>query len=121
MDGLPNSIILLFISLFLLPGCGLLKKDITVTAEIEEPIFIHPAPASSMIMKEVEWTVMNPDRIKELAKSLGPDDKVALFVLSAQGYENLSMNMAEIMRFIKDQQAIILYYKEAVAPEVDAK
>jgi hypothetical protein len=105
------------ITLSLLTGCSLFNRDISVTAEVETIPFLHPAPPNSMIMKEVEWTVLNEALLRELVNSIGEGQQIALFVLTAQGYENISSNMAEITRFIKDQGAIILYYKEATTED----
>lgn len=110
-------VIALIIALVLLSGCSLFKKDITVTAEIEKPIFIHPAPPNRMFMREVEFTVVNKARLEEILNSLGDNDEFAMFVLTAKGYENISQNTAEALRYIKDQQTIILYYREAIEHE----
>jgi hypothetical protein len=36
--------------------------------------------------------------------------------VSVQGYENMSMNVQELRRYILQQQATIVYYEAAVAP-----
>lgn len=39
---------------------------------------------------------------------------IVFFALSVPGYENLSMNMAELRRFIDQQKQIIIYYETSV-------
>ena len=39
-----------------------------------------------------------------------------MFVITPKGYENLALGIAELRRYVKDQQAIIAYYEEALAP-----
>lgn len=41
----------------------------------------------------------------------------AYIALSVKDYENLSLNFAELRRFIEQQKEIILYYEDAVKPE----
>ena len=53
--------------------------------------------------------------IKEYEKKNGADSYIAL---SVKDYENLSLNFAELRRYIEQQKQIILYYeKKAVTPK----
>ena len=69
-------------------------------------------------MRRVEWVVINQEnmeeKIAELTKGGAP---LAMFVLTAQGYENLGLNFSDIRALVQQQQQIILayenYYKEA--------
>jgi len=40
-----------------------------------------------------------------------------LFTITPKGYENLAIGIADLRRYVKDQQAIIAYYEEALTPE----
>ena len=52
--------------------------------------------------------------IKEYEKNNGGDSYIAL---SVKDYENLSLNFAELRRYIEQQKQIIIYYENAVKPE----
>ena len=54
------------------------------------------------------------DFIKQYEKKNGADSYIAL---SVKDYENLSLNFAELRRYIEQQKQIILYYEKAVTPE----
>ena len=43
----------------------------------------------------------------------------AFIAFSVKDYENLSLNIAELRRYIKQQGEIILYYEEAVKPTTE--
>ena len=51
--------------------------------------------------------------VKEYAKKNGGDSYIAL---SVKDYENLSLNFAELRRYIEQQTQIIVYYEGAVSP-----
>ena len=51
--------------------------------------------------------------IKEFEAKNGGDAYIAI---SVKDYENLSLNFAELRRYIEQQKQIILYYEEAVKP-----
>ena len=44
-----------------------------------------------------------------------------MFVITPKGYENLAIGIAELRRYVKDQQAIIAYYEEALTEPDDRK
>ena len=63
------------------------------------------------------WVVskVNYDEfVKEYAKKNGSDSYIAL---SVKDYENLSLNFAELRRYIDQQKQIIIYYENAVKPK----
>lgn len=69
-------------------------------------------------MRRVEWVIINEEnmneKIAELTKGGAP---LAIFALTAQGYENLGLNFSDIRALVQQQQQIIVayenYYKEA--------
>ena len=66
----------------------------------------------------VDWFVITEDNIEEkLAEIDSKTGNVVLFAITPKGYENLALGIAELRRYVKDQQAIIGYYEEALAPE----
>jgi len=84
-----------------------LKKEepVTVINKQIEKIIVHPSVPDKMIMKNIEWKVLTQETVDELGDSV-------YYILSTDDYENLSSNMAEIKRFLKEQKNIIIYYRE---------
>jgi len=69
-------------------------------------------------MRRVEWVVINQENMEEkIAELTAGGAPLAMFVLTAQGYENLGLNFSDIRAMVQQQQQIILayenYYKEA--------
>ena len=69
-----------------------------------------PAPAAQ---QPVTWIVITKDnaaeKIAELERTQGV---VALFALTPQGYQNLSINVAELRRYIQQQSAVLAAVRE---------
>lgn len=95
--------------MLLLSACG--GGKINVQATPEEPIVIHPPVPDQLQLREVKWTVFNRAKIEQLLADF-PNQEIVLFALSAKGYENLSLNVAEILRYLKEQKGVIIYYRE---------
>ena len=110
---------LIIISFLILSGCGGIK-DVDIKATPVKPTVIHPPIPNQLQMREVKWTVFNRAKIEKLLADY-PGQEIVLFALSAKGYENISLNMGEITRYLKEQKGIIIYYREEFpSPEVSA-
>lgn len=103
------KIFLIISALLLLSACGTVK--IKQQANVIQQTVIHPTPPPQLSMRKVDWTVFNRAKIEKLLADY-PGQEIVLFALSAKGYENLSLNVAEIIRYVKEQKNIIIYYRE---------
>lgn len=66
----------------------------------------------------VDWYVVTEDNLEEkLAELEQKTGNVVFFAITPKGYENLALGIAEMRRYIKDTQAIIGYYEDALAEE----
>lgn len=111
--------ILLFSTIaFTLSGCfGLFEQPVlerieTVTIEVPRPEPIVP-PIDQLQLRDVEWIVITPDNVDEVFQKIQTSgSELALFALSVDGYENLSLNINDIRSVMQQQQQIIAIYKK---------
>tara|TARA_Y100000389_G_scaffold129456_1_gene126931 strand:+ start:4821 stop:5198 length:378 start_codon:yes stop_codon:yes gene_type:complete len=116
--------ILLLSSVVLLTGCASIfgpsvKQIETVKVEVSKPALNLPNP-EPLKLRETKWVVVtkeNADKIFEELEAKG--QPVALFALTADGYEALSINIADIKTFIGTQKEIIIQYREYYEGEED--
>ena len=106
---------LLLISLLVLSGCSIFPKPAEVVTKpiiVERPKLELPAPAPTD-QKPLTWTVITKDNINEKIKEFEAQGyEFVLFGLTPQGYQNLSINIADLRRFIQQQNAIVITLKE---------
>ena len=98
-------------SAFLLVGCASTKpKVIDKPVIVERPELILPKvqPVSQAPM---EWVIITASNAEEKLEMLKSKDNVTYFALTPQGYQNLSMNVAELRRYIEQQNAVIAAYQ----------
>lgn len=105
----------------LLSGCGLLGREpyIPETKKVEvvtvtQPAAVyHPVLPNAISTSPVEWKVLTPETMQEYLDDLadGNAPTNAYYGLSTKGYENLSSNMAEVKRYIRQVLNIIQYYR----------
>jgi len=122
--------ILTFLILLLVSGCSILgsKRDIpevkpveVVTIVKEAPTY-HPPLPNQIDPVPVEWTVLNPELMQEYLDDLneGNAPTNVWYALTTKGYENLSTNMAEVKRYLRQTLNILKYYRELDKEEVKA-
>ena len=111
-----GSVLLMSLTLM---GCGMMPepKVVTVTKIVRTQVPIQARPKQVQLNNVKVWVVSkeNYDKfVKEYAKKNGSDSYIAL---SVKDYENLSLNFAELRRYIEQQKQIIIYYENAVRQE----
>jgi hypothetical protein len=113
---------LLLLSL-LLSSCGFLtpkpeEKVVTVERVIKSKIAVADRP-KGLKLERIYWHVVTQDNLDafvgEFKKKNGSD--LVFYAISVRDYENLSLNMADIVRYIEQQKAVIVYYEDAVTEE----
>ena len=99
-------------------GCSLLSKPepevVTRTVTVVPDIPLKSAPRP-ITMTDVNWYVVTTDNIQEFEKRFENDNSdLVFFALSVPHYQNLSVNLADIRRYLEQQNAIILYYETQI-------
>ena len=117
-----NLRILLILLLATCNGCALLGNDPYVpevkpveVVTITKPAAVyHPPLPNKVNTKPVEWTVLTPaimsEYLTDLEKGEAPTN--VYYGISPTGYENLSVNMSELKRYIRQVLSIVDYYQK---------
>ena len=83
--------------------------------KLQVPIVARPKPLRLIDTRVRVVTKNNLDEfLQEFEEQYGD---VAFTVLSMKDYENLAMNIADLKRFIEQQDEIIIYYEEALSDD----
>ena len=81
------------------------------------PPAARPKPVQ---MNNIKIYVVNKDNydmfVEEFAKKNG---ELVYIAISVKDYENLSLNIAELRRYLNQQKEIIVYYEEATKPVLE--
>ena len=91
------------------------------TVEVERNIPIQNRPRQ-LNLSNITWYVVTEENFEEFKKRYEKENGMFLFyVINVRDYETLSLNMAEIKRYIEQQKQIIMYYEKAIVPEEGEK
>ena len=110
----------LLVVLLALASCSNVKELLTIKPVIvEKPALIVPKtrPVKSEL---VSFIVITKDNMEEKFKELGKSEKdVVVFALTNDSYKALSLSVADLRRYIIQQNAVIKAYKEYYEPAKD--
>lgn len=118
------TLLSLFLVVLTTSGCSSLwfnkpEKEIVVqTKMVERNIPLQRAP-KPMTLNDVKWYVVTEENFDEFLETYKKEngDAWVFYAMSVRGYESMALNMAEIRRYLESQNAIILYYEEAIKPK----
>lgn len=81
----------------------------TVTIETKRPAPIVPE-VDRVNMREVRWHIITPENVDEKFAQIRRGELV-FFALTAEGYENIALNLSDIRALVQQQQRIIAIYE----------
>lgn len=96
---------LLLTSFLALSGC------LSTVASVSPPKIIAPPDPVPIATKPVEFIVVTKDNLEKL------NSQPVWYAIDPDTYENIAYNFQEVLRYIRDQKAIILYYRSVTSNE----
>ena len=118
------SLALLLPLLLLSSGCSSWREVLPVevkTVEVERkiPTQNRPRPVK---LNDVYFYVVTEGNLGDFQKRFVKENgDLVFYALSVRDYETLSLNMAELKRYIQQQKEIIIYYEKAVTDKPEEK
>lgn len=114
------AIPLLLSTTLLISGCSTFRPEpeVVVQTEYVEKTIPQQARPRPMSLNDVSWYVVTEENFPEFIEKYKNEhgDAWVFYAISVRSYESMALNMAELKRYIEQQQAIIVYYEDAVKP-----
>jgi len=107
-----NRVLSIFVICLFLAGCTSDKIDV-----LAKPINIdvaRTADPDAVNMLPVNFKVVNSANLDQFISDLSKSQKTTtpIFIaITTDDYENLSLNFADLRRYIAQQKAVIVYYR----------
>jgi hypothetical protein len=104
------NVLFCFLAATSLSGCFITNSNDSptfVTTQQPKPI----TPNTDILdLKSIDWIIITPENAKSIFE--GQQENVALFALTQQGFENLILNLNDIMSLVRQQKVIIQTLEE---------
>ena len=102
-------------------GCSIMQptRPIQMQTIAERPPMYHPPLPMEVQLDPVDWEILTPEIMEQYLENLenGEAPRKAFYSLSSKEYEHLSMDMADITRYIKEVLGIVKYYRNLDEPQ----
>lgn len=105
------------LGMLMLAACG--TPALQVSTQPVQIAVTQAADPTPVQMMPVNLRVVTPDNLAEFLTQMRQDQSNVSFVFVAmqmKDYENLTLNLAELTRYMEQQQAIIVFYRGQTAP-----
>lgn len=111
--------------LLLTSGCGVFNpfsrpevKQVEIQTKAVERTRLNLKLPPPLEARSMDWYVVTPENIDEIWNKLKEQEKtLVLFALTDDGYEQLSLTIAEVRNIINSQRVILLKYREYYEPQ----
>lgn len=109
-----NIIILLFI-IFSFSGCS--QKEVVIQREEVKKIPLNISDPHPLTLNDVSFVIITDKNSKVLFDQMIKDSKEPVLIgIDSKDYENLSLNLSYIRKYIIEQQQIIKAYRDYYEP-----
>jgi hypothetical protein len=107
--------ILLILPLISLGGCSLLQPKPIETTKFVYPNIIKANKPKPLQLIPLEFKVITDETYSGFRDSVISENGELVFIgLLMKNYENMSLNVGELIRYVEQQKAIILYYEKSL-------
>lgn len=112
---MSSKLILVSSLLLLTSGCASVEPQVVLKTDyVVKDIPIQPRP-KPLNLHRVKWYAVTPENMEEFLARFEEESGInVFFAVSVPDYENMSLNVAELRRYIKQQKALIVYYEESI-------
>lgn len=105
--------ILTLILITLLAGCSQIKERLMIKPKIVERPALVLQETRPVTSKPVDFIIITKENVEEVFKDLEESgEDMVFFALTEQGYKALSLNVADMRRFVIQQNAVLKAYKD---------
>lgn len=107
-----NKIASVLICLLTLTGCSQTKELVVRNKPVEKPKLDIPLPAP-VKMEPLQWYVITDKNYQEVIEKVKDGNGIAFLVATdEQGYKNLAINNSYLLRYIREQKAVLAAYRK---------
>jgi len=120
------SILLLIFLMTVSAGCSILRPE-PIEKIITKEVLVKKLPLKLKNPEPIDWLgvrwmIITPETYDSRIEELKRDGKsLAIFALDKDSYEAISINMAEILKYMEEQNFILAQYREYYESEDESE
>lgn len=110
---------LILMCMSMLTACG--ARELQVTTAPTQIAITQAADPTPMQMAPVNFRVVTADNLDAFLADMRDaqsNNQFVIVTMQMRDYENLTLNLAELRRYLEQQQSVILFYRGMTAPSL---
>jgi len=109
----PSILLALMLSMMVLTSCSSVPQSIAIkSAPLEKPNLELPS-VDRFSQRPLNWIVLTHDNVEDVFEELKNENKqIVVFAVDEKGYEALTLNVTDLLKLVKQQNAVITAYKQ---------
>ena len=105
--------LIVVLCVFLLSGCSLWTKTVEIETTVKPTPIAKAEKPKPVTMNDIKFKVVTKDNLDAFLEDLkNTQGEVVWFAITPRDYENLSLNINELRRYILQQKEVIIYYEK---------
>ena len=101
-------------------ACSAVEPQVIVKTDYVEKVIPIQSKPKGVTVHPVYFYTVNAENIEEFLQRFEKENgDIVFFAISVPHYENLSLNLADLKRYIGQQNSLILYYEDSIAKQSD--
>lgn len=106
---------MILVMLAAISACAQTPKTVTETVFVSPNIPLQQRPRSPKLTEDTQFYVVTAENYKEFEERFRRENGTLVYIaISIRDYENISLNLAELKRYLEQQESIIVYYETQI-------
>jgi len=105
------------LSVLLLSSCAKPQDNLVYAPPEKVPVILQASP-TPVLPSKVTFKVVTEENLQEFLASVNnTEGKLVFIAISVKDYERLALNTQELVRYVKQQKEIIVYYERILTDD----
>lgn len=107
-----SSVLIALTATLVLSSCSSVPQIIDINSKpVEKPKLELPS-VDRFVTRPTDWIVITPQNAEAVFQKLSDDGKtIVVFAMDEKSYQALSLNVTDLLKLVKQQQAVIAAYE----------
>lgn len=107
-----SSVLIALTATLVLSSCTSVPQIIDINSKpVEKPKLELPS-VDRFVTRPTDWIVITPENAEAVFQQLSDDGKtIVVFAMDEKSYQALSLNVTDLLKLVKQQQAVIAAYE----------
>ena len=106
-----SNVLIALMAVLLLSSCSSIPNVIDINAAPVEKQKLELPSVDRFSQRPTDWIVITPENAEQIFNVIADGKTLVVFAMEEQSYQALSLNVTDLLKLVKQQQAVIAAYE----------